>query len=66
MRGASTFNYVMKPTAQGSLMKFAKSEELLQFSPFNILNGAAQMESRYSCSKNVLGLILSTMLHEAD
>lgn len=66
LKGASTFNYVMKPSAQGSLIMKATSEEVIQFSPFNILKGAAQMESRYSCSKSVLGLIFSTKPHEAD
>uniref|UniRef100_H3C494 Vitellogenin 2 n=1 Tax=Tetraodon nigroviridis TaxID=99883 RepID=H3C494_TETNG len=46
LNGASTFSYVLKPTAQGSLIMMATSEELIQFSPFNILKGAAQMESR--------------------
>lgn len=64
LKGASTINYVMKPSDQGSLIMMATSEELIQFSPFNILKGAAQMESEYGCS--VSGLILSTKLHQTD
>lgn len=59
LKGASTFNYVMKPSAQGSLIMTATTEELIQFSPFNILKGAAQMESRYGCSKSVSGVFFS-------
>lgn len=66
LNGASTFSYVLKPTAQGSLIMMATSEELIQFSPFNILKGAAQMESRYGCGRSVLGLILSTQPHKAS
>lgn len=56
----------MKPTAQGSLITMATAKELIQYSPFNILKGAAQMEAMYVCSDNVLGLILSTKPHEED
>lgn len=65
MNGASTFNYVMKPTAQGSVILTATSEELIQFSPFNILKGAAQMESRYGCG-SVLGCFRSYSQHKAS
>lgn len=44
----------------------ATAEEVIQYSPFNILNGAAQMEAMYGCSDNVLGLILSTKPQEED
>lgn len=47
LKGASTFNYVMKPTATGALILEATATELIQFSPFNILKGAAQMEAKY-------------------
>lgn len=50
----STFSYEMKLTDQGSQIKNATAEEIIQFSPFNILNGAAQMEARYAYSNNVL------------
>lgn len=56
----------MKLTDQGSQIKNATTAEIIQFSPFNILDGAAQMEARYGYSNNVLELILSTNPHEAD
>ncbi|XP_074525154.1 vitellogenin-2-like [Halichoeres trimaculatus] len=46
MKGAAAFNYVMKPAATGALILEATATELIQFSPFNILNGAAQMEAK--------------------
>lgn len=46
MKGAVAYDYVMKPTATGALILEATATELIQFSPFNILNGAAQMESK--------------------
>ncbi|XP_070816139.1 vitellogenin-2-like isoform X2 [Chaetodon trifascialis] len=46
MKGTAAFNYVMKPAAAGALILEATSTELIQFSPFNILNGAAQMEAK--------------------
>ena len=47
LKGAAAFNYIMKPEATGSLILEATATELIQFSPFNILNGAAQMEAKY-------------------
>lgn len=47
LKGAAAFNYVMKPAAPGALILEATATELIQFSPFNILNGAAQMEAKY-------------------
>lgn len=47
MKGAAAFNYIMKPTATGALILEATATELIQFSLFNILNGAAQMEAKY-------------------
>ncbi len=47
LKGTAAFNYVMKPAAAGSLLLEASATELIQFSPFNILNGAAQMEAKY-------------------
>ncbi|XP_076582003.1 vitellogenin-2-like isoform X2 [Chaetodon auriga] len=46
MKGTAAFNYIMKPAAAGALILEATSTELIQFSPFNILNGAAQMEAK--------------------
>ncbi|XP_073332773.1 vitellogenin-2-like [Pagrus major] len=48
LKGTAAFNYVMKPTATGALLLEATATELIQFSPFNILNGAAQMEAKQS------------------
>ena len=47
LKGGAAFNYVMKPGATGALILEATGTELIQFSPFNILNGAAQMEAKY-------------------
>lgn len=47
LKGTAAFNYVMKPAATGALLLEATATELIQFSPFNILNGAAQMEAKY-------------------
>lgn len=47
MKGASAINYIMKPSASGSLIMEATATELIQYSPINILNGAAQMEAKY-------------------
>lgn len=47
LKGAVAFNYIMKPAATGALLLEATATELIQFSPFNILNGAAQMEAKY-------------------
>uniref|UniRef100_A0A3Q3AFJ4 Vitellogenin-2-like n=1 Tax=Kryptolebias marmoratus TaxID=37003 RepID=A0A3Q3AFJ4_KRYMA len=46
LKGASAVTYVMKPSASGSLILEATSSELIQFSPFNIVNGAAQTETK--------------------
>ncbi|KAG8003720.1 Vitellogenin-2, partial [Nibea albiflora] len=46
LKGAVAFNYIMKPAATGALLLEATATELIQFSPFNILNGAAQMEAK--------------------
>uniref|UniRef100_A0A7N6AEE7 Phosvitin n=1 Tax=Anabas testudineus TaxID=64144 RepID=A0A7N6AEE7_ANATE len=46
MKGAAAFNYVMKPAAAGAMLLEASATEMIQFSPFNILNGAAQMEAK--------------------
>ncbi|KAF6714692.1 Vitellogenin-2 [Oryzias melastigma] len=46
MKGAAAINYVMKPSTTGSLILEATATELIQYSPINILNGAAQMEAK--------------------
>ncbi|XP_075341563.1 vitellogenin-2-like isoform X4 [Odontesthes bonariensis] len=46
MRRAVAINYVMKPSTSGALILEAMATELTQYSPFNILNGAAQMEAK--------------------
>lgn len=48
LKGASVYSYVIKPAAAGGLILEAIATELIQFSPFNILNGAAQMEAKYA------------------
>ncbi|XP_073699923.1 vitellogenin-like [Garra rufa] len=42
----ATYNYVMKPAAAGVLIAEATVEEVHQFSPFNEIHGAAQMEAK--------------------
>ncbi|MED6284428.1 Vitellogenin-2, partial [Characodon lateralis] len=44
--GAISINYVMKPSASGTLILEATATELLQYSPVNIVNGAFQMEAK--------------------
>ncbi|XP_029905195.1 vitellogenin-2-like [Myripristis murdjan] len=46
LKGAAAYNYVLKPAATGAVILEATVTELIQFSPFNILNGAAQMEAK--------------------
>ncbi|KAJ8376408.1 hypothetical protein SKAU_G00069880 [Synaphobranchus kaupii] len=46
LRGAAAYNYIMKPTAAGALIAEATVRELHQFTPFNEMTGAAQMEAR--------------------
>jgi hypothetical protein len=47
LKGAVAVNYILKPAATGALLLEATATELIQFSPINILNGAAQMEAKY-------------------
>lgn len=47
LRGATAYNYVLKQVANGILILEASVNELIQFSPFNEMNGAAQMETKY-------------------
>lgn len=42
----------MKPMPTGALILEATTTELIQFSPLNIMNGAAQMEAKYVCIEN--------------
>nr|XP_054608292.1 vitellogenin-2-like isoform X2 [Nothobranchius furzeri] len=46
LKGTGAVTYIMKPLASGTLILEATSSELIQFSPFNIVNGAAQMEAK--------------------
>uniref|UniRef100_A0A8D0ASY0 Vitellogenin-2-like n=1 Tax=Sander lucioperca TaxID=283035 RepID=A0A8D0ASY0_SANLU len=46
LNGAAAFSYIMKPAATGALILEATATELIQFSPFNIMNGAVQMEAK--------------------
>lgn len=47
LRGTAAYNYVLKPVPTGVLILEAAVNELIQFSPFNELNGAAQMDTKY-------------------
>ncbi|ROL40727.1 Vitellogenin [Anabarilius grahami] len=42
----ASYNYIMKPAAAGVLIAEATVEEVHQFSPFNEIHGAAQMEAK--------------------
>ncbi|KAL1006283.1 hypothetical protein UPYG_G00070230 [Umbra pygmaea] len=46
LRGAASYNYIMKPTSSGALIMEASVAELHQFAPFNEMTGAAQMEAK--------------------
>ncbi|KAI9519342.1 Vitellogenin-2 [Dissostichus eleginoides] len=46
LKGTTAFNYILKPAATGAHILEATVTELIQYSPINILNGAAQMESK--------------------
>ncbi|XP_076009564.1 vitellogenin-2-like [Genypterus blacodes] len=46
LKGAAAFNYILKQTGSGGLLLQAIATELIQFAPFSLLNGAAQMESK--------------------
>ncbi|KAK1896871.1 Vitellogenin-1 [Dissostichus eleginoides] len=46
LRGATAYNYVLKPVANGILILEATVNEVIQFSPFTEMNGAAQMETK--------------------
>ncbi|XP_034085808.1 vitellogenin-1-like [Gymnodraco acuticeps] len=48
LRGATAYNYVLKPVANGTLILEATVNEVIQFSPFTEMNGAAQMETKQS------------------
>ncbi|KAL3047366.1 hypothetical protein OYC64_021559 [Pagothenia borchgrevinki] len=48
LRGATAYNYVLKPVANGILILEATVNEVIQFSPFTEMNGAAQMETKQS------------------
>ncbi|KAK9519374.1 hypothetical protein VZT92_022109 [Zoarces viviparus] len=46
LKGASAFHYTIKQTDNGPILLEANGTEIIQFSPINIMNGAAQMESK--------------------
>ncbi|XP_076007428.1 vitellogenin-2-like [Genypterus blacodes] len=46
LKGAAAFAYIIKSTASGTVILQATATELIQFAPFSILNGAAQMEAK--------------------
>ncbi|CAJ1060689.1 vitellogenin-1-like [Xyrichtys novacula] len=48
LRGATAYNYILKPVASGILILEAAVNELIQFSPFSEMNGAAQMQTKQS------------------
>ncbi|XP_022593896.1 vitellogenin-like [Seriola dumerili] len=48
LRGATAYNYILKPVGSGILILEAAVTELIQFSPFTEMNGAAQMETKQS------------------
>lgn len=47
LRGAAAYNYIMKQVGTGVLILEAAVNELIQFSPFNEMNGATQVETKY-------------------
>uniref|UniRef100_A0A3Q3GPF5 Vitellogenin-like n=1 Tax=Labrus bergylta TaxID=56723 RepID=A0A3Q3GPF5_9LABR len=58
LKGTAAFSYVIKSLATHNQILEATAIELIQFSPLNILNGAAQMEAKqnliYLGSENIL------------
>ncbi|XP_070764345.1 vitellogenin-1-like [Enoplosus armatus] len=48
LRGATAYSYILKPVASGILILEAGVNELIQFSPFTEMNGAAQMQTKQS------------------
>nr|AIY22508.1 vitellogenin [Rhodeus uyekii] len=46
----ASYNYIMKPAASGVLITEATVEEVHQFSPFNEIHGAVQMEANQTLS----------------
>lgn len=47
LRGTTAYNYILKPAASGIVILEAAVNELIQFSPFTEMNGAAQMQTKY-------------------
>lgn len=47
LRGVSSYNYVMKPLDNGIQINEVAVHELIQFSPFSEMHGAADMETKY-------------------
>lgn len=48
LRGTTAYNYILKPVARGIQILEATVNELIQFSPFNEMNGASQMQTTYA------------------
>uniref|UniRef100_A0A4W6FAN6 Uncharacterized protein n=1 Tax=Lates calcarifer TaxID=8187 RepID=A0A4W6FAN6_LATCA len=48
LRGATAYNYILKQVASGIMILEAVVNEVIQFSPFSEMNGAAQMETKQS------------------
>ncbi|XP_070817970.1 vitellogenin-1-like isoform X2 [Chaetodon trifascialis] len=48
LRGATAYKYTLKPVAGGILILEAAVNELIRFSPFTEMNGAAQMQTKQS------------------
>ncbi|GLD50056.1 vitellogenin-like isoform X1 [Lates japonicus] len=48
LRGATAYNYILKQLASGIMILEAAVNEVIQFSPFSEMNGAAQMETKQS------------------
>ncbi|XP_076582010.1 vitellogenin-like isoform X2 [Chaetodon auriga] len=48
LRGTTAYKYILKPVAGGILILEAAVNELIRFSPFTEMNGAAQMQTKQS------------------
>nr|BAE43870.1 vitellogenin [Pagrus major] len=48
LRGATAYNYILKQAPSGIVILEAAVNELIQFSPFTEMNGAAQMQTKQS------------------
>ncbi|KAM8887734.1 vitellogenin-like [Synchiropus picturatus] len=48
LRGATAYNYILKEVSSGVMILEATVNELIQYTPFTEVNGAAQMETKQS------------------